>query len=343
MCAKSKSSRKFLRVALITSPILAIYVLLPWYLFTGTIGFSKEFDHWVRMLRFGFSAGWITLFILGMWWVNIFIGRQKALGPKWFRYVLTFGISIGFALLFTMRFKLNPDRFGIFEEFKYISAFTLNAVIIIIIRFLETEEQKSALLLKNSRLEIASLVMREENLKSQIHPHFLFNCLSNLNALISTNQEKAEEYSENLSSFLRKSLSNGKETKITVDRELDLLSHYLILQLVRFEGMIQCQITIPEETKNNKCIPSFALQLLVENAIKHNGLSKSTPLRITIDQVGDFLIVRNNLIPTMDKEEGSGIGLENLSSRYELLADEEVLVTHEKDFFEVRIKLLECE
>lgn len=200
------------------------------------------------------------------------------------------------------------------------------------------ENEKQALILKNIQHEQAFLKSKYEALKNQINPHFLFNCLNTLTSLIGTNPIKAIEFSTQFSKVYRALLEHESEDLIPLKKELDFVEAYIFLQKLRFE-YLQVEIQISEEKRYAQIVP-FALQLVVENAIKHNIISEEQPLKIAITTADNSLIISNNYQPRGFVEASTGIGQKNLLARYELLDSELPTFTIEQNKYISKIPLI---
>jgi ligand-binding sensor domain-containing protein len=176
---------------------------------------------------------------------------------------------------------------------------------------------------KSNRLQRAAQLQRErvesqmEVLKSQINPHFLFNSFNTLLSLIEEDSESAAEYVEHLSDFYRSLLAYRQKDLIPLQEELNLLRNFYYLLQKRFNDSIWMEI--PEINGRPVFIPPLTLQMLVENAIKHNVVSKSKPLNITLTVSDHSIVVRNNLQKKLTPEKSTHFGLQSIRSRYELL------------------------
>ncbi len=185
----------------------------------------------------------------------------------------------------------------------------------------QLEEERNTLLIKATQQEKAQLLAQFETLKNQISPHFLFNSMNALASLIASNPPQAIAFTGHFSKVYRTMLEIGGETLISLREELEFVNSFVFLQQMRFAENLSVQITIPGERLND-CLPPFALQLLVENAIKHNIISDDKPLTISIYTEADSLIVSNNLQRRGTAEPSTGIGLKNLMARYAYLTSQ---------------------
>jgi len=191
--------------------------------------------------------------------------------------------------------------------------------------------------LKNEKLVAENIRTRYEVLKSQVDPHFLFNSLNTLDGLISMDTEKAHEYVQNLSSVFRYTIGN-KEI-IQLGEELDFTEAYVGLMKIRYGDSLHVNIQVDNECKNSYIMP-ISIQLLVENAIKHNVLSNKQPLVIHIETTrNDTIKIWNMIQPKNTPETGEGIGLSNLAERYNLLFQKEIVISS-NDVFCVELPLI---
>jgi LytS/YehU family sensor histidine kinase len=199
-------------------------------------------------------------------------------------------------------------------------------------------EENHSLVLKNVVQEKAQLLSQLETLKNQLNPHFLFNCLNTLASLIGCDPNEAIRFTTKFSKLYRMSLEHGEHQMIALSAEIDFLNTYIFLQQMRFGKNLSIDINIPYV--NNYTLPPFALQLLVENSIKHNEISDEKPMNIQINQNEDTLTVVNTIYPRISEEFSTGVGLQNLSQRYKLLTNREIIVANDGFKFEVIIPLI---
>ncbi|MEO9965115.1 MAG: histidine kinase [Reichenbachiella sp.] len=177
-----------------------------------------------------------------------------------------------------------------------------------------------ASLIKNEQLEKENITSRYEALKNQINPHFLFNSLNTVSSLIHEDPHKAEEFIDEFSKIYRFLLENQDKNLHSLEDELKFVKSYLSLQQIRFGDSLSSSIDV-EADKLPFMIPMLSLQLLVENAIKHNQITKEHPLEVAIDIEDDFLVVKNTLRLRAKSLDSTGIGINNLNARYEMLAN----------------------
>lgn len=174
------------------------------------------------------------------------------------------------------------------------------------------------------KLQKESIAARYESLKNQVNPHFLFNSFNALSNLVYEDQDKAVKFIKQLSNVYRYVLETRDKELVTLQEELEFLNAYLYLQQIRFGEKLRVDIHLDDV---QSMVAPLVLQMLSENAIKHNVVSEENPLTIRIYCEGDYLVVQNNLQPkTVLQEESSGIGLENICKRYEFLTDKKVVV-----------------
>ena len=194
--------------------------------------------------------------------------------------------------------------------------------------------------LKAQMLEKANLEARFETLKTQINPHFLFNSLNTLITLVSDNPT-ASKYVESLSEFMRYLLQNQSKEAVLVRDELKVAGEYVFLQQYRFGNKLNVNIDVTQKHFHYAIAP-LSVQMLLENAIKHNVISSEHPLNINIYIENDsYLVVENNLQPKLDSDPSTGLGLNNIKNRYKFLNEKEVLVLKEKTKFIVKLPLFE--
>ena len=194
---------------------------------------------------------------------------------------------------------------------------------------------------EKERIEQMQLRQEFDQLKQKVNPHFLFNSFNTLSSLISEDKDQAEKFLDELSKVYRYLVRNNESGLSTLEQEAAFIRSYARLLQTRYgNGFVVDLQTDP--SMKERVIPSLSLQLLVENAVKHNIISKSDPILVVIRSTPDgFLEVVNNLKKkTKSNVESTGIGLANIREKYRLLNREDVLVEESAGHFRVRIPLL---
>jgi two-component system LytT family sensor kinase len=190
---------------------------------------------------------------------------------------------------------------------------------------------------RSVRLEKDTLEARYEALKTQVNPHFLFNSLNSLTTLVEDNRN-AVDYIKNLSEFLRYMLKSRDRELVLVRDELSMLDKYLALQKLRFQESLQINVDIGERYYHYST-PPLVLQMLAENCLKHNIISKQKPLTINIKAQNGYISVENNL-QQKNEGESTGQGLRNISERYRFFTVEQVKISQSNTTFKVSVPLL---
>ena len=211
-------------------------------------------------------------------------------------------------------------------------------VVILSSQLLYISDKQQKMALENEMLQAEYMKSRFMALKNQVDPHFLFNSLNTLSSLIKTDADKAGEYVQQLSQVFRYTLQN-KEI-ITLEEELKFTLAYCHLMQIRYGDNLQFVQKIDEKYYPYSIVP-LSLQTLVENAIKHNVVSNRQPLTIDLSTSENATItVSNPIQPKRDMESGESIGLSNLTERYRLLWNKEIVIRNTEGIFAVEIPLV---
>lgn len=189
-------------------------------------------------------------------------------------------------------------------------------------------------------LKRESLKAELNALKTQVNPHFLFNNLNTLSSVIPEDPKLAVDFVQQLSKLYRHILEVKDEQSILLKDELDVMKAYAFLLQTRFGHNLDISINVPDEKLQKKIVP-LSLQILMENAIKHNIVSSEKPLKIEVFAENGRLVVSNNLQKKNQLNESTGIGLDNIRNRYRLLGDKKVEVKESEYNFTVSIPLIE--
>ena len=213
-----------------------------------------------------------------------------------------------------------PYTEGVFRIFVKNSMIfiVVNGIIIGILEAIISFKRNEQFKLEAERLQKENAQFQFEMLKRQLNPHFLFNSLNVLSALVSSDAKKAESFIDEFSSVYRYTLDVIDKKVIELKEEIEFVKSYLFLQSIRFENAVNFEINIDAE-KLEYFVPPLALQTLLENAFKHNKADLEHPLKISIFNENDYLIVINNLQPKSNFGTSNKVGLRNLEKRYKFL------------------------
>lgn len=195
------------------------------------------------------------------------------------------------------------------------------------------------LALEKELMERMQLMQEFQNLKQKVNPHFLFNCFNTLLALINEDRQRAEKFLDELSKVYRYLLRSNETGMSTLAQELSFIKSYSQLLHTRYGDGFRLQVEI-DPNKHNYEVPALSLQLLVENAVKHNVISKLEPVTVVIKTEHNRLVVENNLQKKVNKQESTGIGLANIREKYRLLQHEDVIIQEGGGKFSVSLPLL---
>jgi LytS/YehU family sensor histidine kinase len=191
---------------------------------------------------------------------------------------------------------------------------------------------------REQKLREEKLVFQHETLKSQVNPHFLFNSLNTISSLIQTQPETAEKFISDLSSVYRYILEFGQKNSVPLQSEIEFIKGYFNLHKIRDEEKIRLNINLDNSGKF-EIIP-VSLQILIENAIKHNIATHDVPLMITVYIEEQYIVVKNNLQRKATQLKSTMIGLKNLKERVRLISGRELIIEETNDYFVVKLPLL---
>lgn len=182
------------------------------------------------------------------------------------------------------------------------------------------------------RSERWQLELQFESLKSQISPHFLFNCLNTISSLLYKDTKLAEEFIRRMAETFQYVLQNQKRTFVSLREELEFVKSYYYLLQVRFENNLKLEINIPNNLMDSP-VPPLTLQILVENAVKHNQVNKENPLLVYLSAKDNtHLLVTNTRTSPSGNMDGTRVGLENIRKRYSFFTKEKILIRNEEKF-----------
>lgn len=280
----------------------------------------------------------VNYFLLGMNRPSPHMGWQKLIISFFITWILSHLFGKGFVFIHhkldfpaihsTVHFFLHPVR-----DFIIAAIVSSTCYIIYLIR------KSQQVQVENEQLKLENLLNQYEALKHQLNPHMLFNSLNTLRSLIRETPDKAQDYLQELSRVLRYTLQENENQTVTLREEMEFVNSYLFLMKMRYEDNLSFQTDINTGTENLQ-LPPMAVQMLIENAVKHNEISNRHPLTVSIKAQDNTLNVSNPLHPKRTSSRGTGIGLENLAKRYNLLFKREIEIKEENGMFSVTIPLI---
>ena len=330
-------------------------VLIPFFgifipLFTGMVN-GRNFSNWEVKLSFLY-----TIFIaFVIWHGNRYLHSSMRSYFDWInKPIQKIAVMILSIVFYTVPVSvlLMVGWYKIFShdavEWSVITEATLIILIavIFITHVYETVfmvKESESEMIRNEQLERARAEAELEALKNQIDPHFIFNSLNTLSHLIEEKPARAKQFNDTLADVYRYILQNKARYLVLLRDEIHFLESYFLLLKIRFEKAVRLRVEIDETQRDHCLVPPISLQLLAENAIKHNEFSEQLPLQLSITVEHDEMVVRNPISRKDRGRPGSGIGLQNLRERYRLTTLKEVTMIDNGIEFIVRLPLLKIE
>lgn len=249
-------------------------------------------------------------------------------------FVATAGLSIW--LVFS-----NEDSSAYNKIF--ITVVLINVAALFITNFYEIfylKAQQQDIEKRAEELNIAKTHAELVALKNQIDPHFLFNSLNTLSYLISSDPVNARLYNDTLAKVYRYILVNREKNLVSAADELEFLSNFFYLLKIRFDNAVNMIIEIKSMIAEELFLPPISLQILLENAIKHNELSCANPLTINVTVSSNYIVIRNRVMQKTYVPSSTGTGLHNLDNRYKLLTGRNIIVYKNSEYFTVKLPLV---
>lgn len=338
-------SKKITRIFRITT-VISLSIIV----FQAILDWGKDIP-WNQRLEDAAIVFCIALF-LSM--VNVFYGEYVSARFSWETQprkrliigslgsivitVLAYGLSR--MLLFTLYYDSSLEQFFEREQredylFFALIAFIISLIIHSFYFYRSSQENK----VKEQKIIAGTASAKFDALKNQLDPHFLFNSLNVLTSLIEEDPHQAQKFTTSLSKVYRYVLEQKNKDLVSVDEELQFARTYVKLLKMRFEDSIL--LDIPEKATNSEAkIVPLSLQLLLENAVKHNIVTASKPLHIRIYEEEGLLKVSNNLQEKQVVKKSSGVGLQNIKQRYNLLSNRNMEIFNDGVNFTVQLPML---
>lgn len=314
---------------------------------------------WLDPVRYGLSLLVAFCYAAGLWFANAYTADLLNIRVGWSerpirRLLLTVGASFGASVLVmavvgeltSVLLMHRPLGYSLRHHFVPNAAFPLLTTVVVSL-FMHS---RSFLLawreatVRAERLEKESAVARLDSLRRQVDPHFLFNSLNALTSLVEEEPQRAVRFIRQLSSVYRYVLESQSQELVPLSEELAFAEAYIFLQKTRLDEALRVEFDLPPAAEATTWhLPPLALQLLLENALKHNTAYQASPLhlRVTVDVAAATLTVRNTLRPRrLPASEASGRGLANLRARYAFLTPRPVAAGPVDEEFVVTLPLL---
>lgn len=327
--------------------------LIPGVIVSSGVALIASLPRVIRMENFEYhpvaiSVAYNFTFCICCWLTHQFIVnnagdlRQRS---GLFAFIAIILVS-SFAFLIDAAFSLVSNKPVLLPEVAedkriYILLFrslVISGLFYFIAYYLYMLSEKQRHMLEIAALKEAQLAANLSSLKEQLSPHFLFNTLNTLSTL--TREQTVKDYVSELANIYRYVLQYKDNDLATLQQELHFIDSYLYILKARLESAIEIRINVDEQLLNKR-MPPLTLQLLLENAIKHNIASKTRQLMIEIRSIdGSYLEVVNKLQPKTSVQHNTGIGLDNVAQRYRLLFDKEIVILRTDIAFSVKLPLV---
>lgn len=304
-----------------------------------------------------------TLFFVSyglfIWYVGEWFYKQvQKIIPEWenaagkMLLATTMHAAFAFVLMVSLNFLYRYGDIYIFEKtegWNNVPVLNPNLTLALTVFYLiilgfdnytKIQNKLQARELETTRLQKENIAAQYRALKAQIEPHFLFNSLSVLSSLVYENADRSADFIVKLSKTLRYIIEKNEFNLVTLSEELEFLDAYFFLIKTRLDDGVFLENDLENSVIESTFIPPVTIQLLVENAIKHNTYNPNNPLRIQIKQESDFIVVSNSYSPRSILEESTQKGLKNISERYSLISEKKVEIMRTNEEFIVKIPIL---
>ncbi|WP_127126991.1 sensor histidine kinase [Pseudoflavitalea rhizosphaerae] len=287
------------------------------------------------VITFVFS---IFVWYYSMYTLPAYTAKDVAKGFSVTRLLKTIGLGVAlmFILAYAQQLLLTHLDFGPVMLMIEVRGILISLTFYMFIHLLYQNYHNQQVSIALERSKMDNLAAQYELLRQQVNPHFLFNSLNTLKYMVESGDKHSVDFILKLSDFYRFSLESRKSDLILLSEELKILGSYIFLLKARFEEGMEISIDVPENWASTQ-IPPFTLQLLVENAIKHNIVSLNKPLRMRIFTEGNFLIAENTLQLKRTTEASTGLGIDNIRQRYQHLSGKAIEIHPGNQYFTVKL------
>lgn len=333
-------------------------ITLTWITLGSSIFFFTFFSDQKTLESFGYNLVISAMYAFGLGLSNGFLNdflNKKLSWTEQTRLRTILGIVLTVIVNFIVVYGCNYINFVIIQKvstpdeffsgkYNFTNWFMVNFALMISAflhakGFMEELKKNTKKEVVEQKLIAKSANAQFESLKNQLDPHFLFNSLNVLTALIDENPEQAQKFTTSMSKIYRYVLEQKDKEMVKVEDEIEFAKIYCNLLKTRFEDSVDFTFDINNDDLQKFVVP-LSLQLLLENCIKHNFATSSKPLNIRIFTEGKFLSIENNLQVREQLKESAGIGLANIVQRYALLTNDNVFIEKTEQTFKVKIPIL---
>jgi len=303
-------------------------------------------SHQFNLLEAAVNAGITAVFAICMWYFNIYMLSRKSkkkpgqqISYQKLLNSLLFGLALMLGLAYIQQLILSHIDFGPTMLMVEVRGILINLVFYMFLNLLQQNYENQHVSMELERFRNDNLSAQYDLLKQQVNPHFLFNSLNTLKAMVETGDKQSVDFILKLSNFYRYTLESRKLDLIHVREEMEILNAYLFLQKARFDDGFIFSSTLNDEAMKT-LIPPFTLQLLVENCLKHNVVSLKKPLYINIYLQDDKIVVENSIQLKNSEENSLGVGLKNIELKYSHLLDKQVEIHNDQQLFQIKLPLI---
>ena len=340
----SNERKSVLLATLISSFLLAFVMLSSSIYYYSLVDTDRKIDIGAILSVNSFASLLVNmvffylLLSIQSWAINRYEIRQYQL------WLILLGLLVGVILISPYLSRLQRWWFeDLFSYHAYAAMQYVKDLVILVVTFLFTitiylMKQNHLAVVSMQELDFENLQNRYTALKNQTDPHFLFNCLNTLNGLIGRDDERAKAYVQELATVFRHTMRD--KVVVRLSDELDFVRSYLYLMCVRYFDGLRVEWNIDDKCLDYYVIPS-GVQILVENAIKHNIVSARVPLTIRISTEGHQVVVDNRIQLREDSKSGNtGVGLDNLMEQYRMLFGKDIDIVSKEGHFTVSLPLI---
>jgi sensor histidine kinase YesM len=283
-----------------------------------------------------------------LWWMYYFRRHNEWFRRSYYRVFailfavyITYSGIVSFVMLALWR-KISREDNTSWQPYLVAVAMVIVAVIIIIsiYEIVILNQDREYNIARAEKLNTARVQAELEALKNQVSPHFIFNSLNTLSFLITRDPANAKLFNDTLAKVYRYILSNKEKDLVTLKEEIEFVSNYFYLLKIRYANRVNMLIELTDMYAEHYLIPPISLQLLIENAIKHNNSSEHAPLTIRVSVSDSYVIVDNEVNPKPYPVPTSQIGLNNLNNRYKLITNRNIVTEQINGHFIVKLPVL---